>query len=61
MEPGLYQQILGYNQLGVIPAVLPSNKSNFVALCHKFDINGANQLTRNAKIVLQTTDLERIT
>ena len=60
MEPSLYQDILAFKQHAIMPLTFPSSKSNWVAMCQKFDVNGASQLTRNSKIVLKTTDLERI-
>ena len=60
MEPSLYNDIVGFKKHAILPLTFASTKSNFIAMCNKFDFNGASQLTRNSKIVLKTTDLEGI-
>ena len=59
MEVSIYTDILLYKELGDLPLVFTSTKSNFIALCHKFDVNGAHKLTRDSKLVLTTDDLDR--
>ena len=59
MDAQLYDSILAYNTTRVLPPAFPSSKSNFIALCGKFTVNGTNTLIRDAKIVLKSEDLDR--
>ena len=59
MDTELYDQILDYKKNDVLPLAFPSSKSNFIALCGKFTVNGTNTLIRDAKIVLKFEDLDR--
>ena len=57
MDPTLYQDILLFKGLGDFPTHFPSTKSNFIAMCNRFQVNGANKLTRDNKLVLIESDL----
>ena len=59
MEPELYEKISTFKRFESLPTIVPSTKSNFIALATKFQLNEKMQLTRNSKLVLKTTDLER--
>ena len=59
MESSLYNDLVLYRSLQELPSEYLSTRSNFIALAGKFELNGANKLTRNGKIVVKKTDLDR--
>ena len=59
MGETFYNKIVAFKADGSWPLAFPSTKSNFIALCAKFDMNSASHLTRNGKLVLKKEDLER--
>ena len=58
MESTLYNSLVRFKKAGELPSHFPSNKSNFLALAKKFEINSKNVLMRNSKIVPKIDELD---
>ena len=58
MEIGLYNSLVRFKRAGELPSKFPSNKSNFLALAKKFEINSKDVLMRNSKIVAKIDELD---
>ena len=59
MDAEKAEAILDYKQYGVFPVKFKSTKSNFVAVCKKYEVV-SGVLYRDSKPVLLSDDLERI-
>ena len=58
MEIALYNSLVRFKKSGELPSQFPSNKSNFLALAKKFEINSKDVLMRNSKIVPKSDELD---
>ena len=60
MDSFLYRSIKKYLETGILPAVFPSSKGNFINTALKYEINGQGNLTRDALLVVEAKDAATI-
>ena len=59
MDANTVEAILAYKNFGILPVKFKSTKSNFVAVCKKYEVV-SGVLYRDSKPVLLSDDLESI-